>query len=176
MASLSHIKPIWGLAGLGIISGLLSSYTLELTEEIKILDVPILPGVLFGVAIGIGLHNWGKSGWAGAFLALVMTIASWIAAVRGFQFVTNEGKEFLYLGALAAGVIGAAGTQLGGALTVDALRRPTLAIVTIVVGAIAGLLVIYPLEYQTDAWIVLFVPWQALVAAAIGYALNETYV
>ncbi len=171
MASLFHYKPFWILAGLGLISGLVTTNTLELAEEIKVFDVPILPGALFGIAIGAGLLFLGRSNWTGVVLVLFMTVVSWVAAVRGFRGVTDDGETLLYLGALVAGAIGAGGVHLGGALTVGALRQSKLAMLTIVAGAIAGLLVVFPLEHQRDSWIILFVPWQALVAAAIGYAL-----
>ena len=172
MASLSHFKPIWWLASLGIISGLLSSYPPDIADKVRVLDVPVYQGILFGAVIGIGLIRWGKSGLGGALVALLVTTASWIAAMRGFQLVTDDGQRYLYFGALAAGAIGAAGTQLGGALTVGALRRPAPVLLTIAAGAVAGLLVNYPLKESSNIWFILFIPWQALVAACIGYALT----
>jgi hypothetical protein len=171
MPSLPHYKPAWSLAGFGIISGLATTYTLELTEAIKIFDVEILPGILFGIAIAFGLLFLRKSNWTGVVLVVLMTIVSWVAAVRGFRVITNDGEAFLYLGALVAGAVGAGGTQLGAALAVGTLRHLKLTMMTIAVGAICGLLVIYPLDHHQDSWIVLFVPWQALVAAVIGYGL-----
>ena len=90
MASLSHLKLVWWLAGLGIISGLLSSYPPDVADKVRVLDVPVYQGILFGAVIGIGLIRWGKSGLGGALVALLVTTASWIAAMRGFQLVTDD--------------------------------------------------------------------------------------
>jgi len=43
--------------------------------------------------------------------------------MRGFLIVTDDATRNIYLGGLVAGAIGAAGTMLGGAITLPALRR-----------------------------------------------------
>ncbi len=106
-------------------------------------------------------------------LALVVTAAAWIAAMRGFHAVTDDGARNIYLGGLVAGAIGAAGTMLGGAITLPALRRLPDWLLTVGVGAVAGLLVEPAARMPDDSFLLLFLVWQAAVAACIGYALTR---
>lgn len=161
------------LAGLGVISGLASTYAPETAEKFMILEVPLFQGLVFGLVIGFGLYRWGNASRVSALLALVVTIVAWIAAVRGFFWITDDGQTSLYLGALVAGAIGAAGTILGGALTHKRLRDPISWILTVGVGAIAGLLVVPEARSVEQDFLLLFVVWQAAVAACIGYALTR---
>lgn len=173
MTSLKVSPPVLWLSGLGLISGLLSSIGFEAAEHVKVLGVPIYPGLLFGLVIAFGVHRWGKASWWAAVLALVVTVAAWIAAVRGFEAVTDDLPRNIYLGGLVAGAIGAAGTMLGGAITLPALRRLPDWLLTIGVGAVAGLLVGFD-ERMLDAYFLpLFLVWQAAIAACIGYALTR---
>ncbi len=91
MTSLKVSPPVLWLSGLGLISGLLSSIGFEAVEHIKVLGVPIYPGPLFGLVIAFGVYRWGKASWWAAVLALVVTVAAWIAAMRGFHAVTDDG-------------------------------------------------------------------------------------
>lgn len=170
----STIRPaVWWLAALGIFSGVLSASAPGIAEKFTILTVPVFQGIIFGIVIGFGIYRWGSSGWAGSLVALIVTIAAWIAAVRGFYLVTDFAKTNLYLGGLFAGAIGAAGTILGGAVTVKALRDPGSWILTVSVGAIAGLLVVPVAQSPNENFFLLFVVWQASVAMCIGYALAK---
>ena len=161
---------IW-MAALGILSGVLSSFEIPVLGDVKLLGTPLQHGLFFALVIAFGLFRWGRAGWVGAVLALLITIAAWIAAERSFVFLTDNGSEYIAIGGFVAGAIGSAFTILGGALTIPALRQPRAWLLTITVGAIAGLLIIFPAEYIQDKWFILFVPWQCLVAASIGHAL-----
>ncbi len=173
MTSFKVSPPVLWLSGLGLISGLLSSIGIEAAEHVKVLGVPIYPSPLFGLVIAFGVYRWGKASWWAAVLALVVTAAAWIEAMRGFHAVTDDGARNIYLGGLVAGAIGAAGTMLGGAITLPALRRLPDWLLTIGVGAVAGLLV-GPNPRMADAsFLLLFLVWQAAVAACIGYALTR---
>lgn len=167
-----HLPVLW-LAGLGIVSGLLSAYPPEIAEKFTVLDVTVYQGLVFGLVIGFGIFRWGSASWAGALLAFLVTIAAWIAAVRGFHLVTDDAESNLYLGGLLAGAIGAAGTLLGGAVTIRTLRDPLSWILTVFVGAIAGLLVVPGAQSSEENFLLLFVVWQAAVAGCIGYALTR---
>ena len=173
MTSLKVSSPVLWLAGLGALSGLLSSIGFGPAEHVKVLGVPIYPGPLFGLVIAFGVYRWGKASWWAAVLALVVTAAAWIAAMRGFHGVTDDGARNIYLGGLVAGAIGAAGTMLGGAITLPALRRLPDWLLTVGVGAVAGLLVEPAARMPDDSFLLLFLVWQAAVAACIGYALTR---
>ena len=142
-------------------------------EHIKMLGVPVYPGPLFGLVIAFGLYRWGKVSWWAAVLALVVTLGAWIAAVRGFHIVTDDAARNIYLGGLVAGAIDAAGTMLGGAITLPSLRRLPDWLLTVGVGAVAGLLVGPAARMPDDSFLPLFLVWQAAVAACIGYALTR---
>ncbi len=173
MTSLKITPPVLWLAGLGALSGLLSSIGFGPAEHIKVLGVAVYPGVLFGLVIAFGIYRWGKASWWAALLALVVTVAVWIAAVRGFHMVTDNARSNIYLGGLVAGAIGAAGTMLGGAITLPALRRLPDWLLMIGVGAIAGLLVWFDVRILGTNFLPLFLVWQAAVAGCIGYALSR---
>ena len=173
MTSFKVSPPVLWLSGLGLISGLLSSIGIEAAERVKMLGVPIYPSPLFGLVIAFGVYRWGKASWWAAVLALVVTVAAWIAAMRGFHAVTDDGARNIYLGGLVAGAIGAAGTMLGGAITLPALRRLPDWLLMIGVGAVAGLLVGFDERILGASFLPLFLVWQAAVAACIGYALTR---
>ncbi len=160
-------------AGLGALSGLLSAIGLEAIENIKLLGVAIYPGLLFGLVIAFGLYRWGKASWWAALLALAITVAAWIAAVRGFHVITDNARSNIYLGGLVVGAIGAAGTMAGGAITLSALRRLPDWLLTVGVGAAAGLLVGPDPRILDTSFLLLFVVWQTAVAGGIGYALTR---
>ena len=108
MTSFKVSPPVLWLSGLGLISGLLTSIPPAAAERVTVLGVPIHPGALFGLVIAFGIYRWGKASWWAAVLALVFTAAAWIAAMRGFHAVTDDGARNIYLGGLVAGAIGAA--------------------------------------------------------------------
>ncbi len=173
MTSFKVSPPVLWLSGLGLISGLLSSIAPEAAERVTALGVPLYPAPLFGLVIAFGVYRWGKANWWAAVLALVVTVLAWVAAVRGFHIVTDDAARNIYLGGLVAGTIGAAGTMLGGAITLPALRRLPDWLLTLGVGAVAGLLV-GPNPRMADAnFLLLFLVWQAAVAGCFGYALTR---
>lgn len=174
MTSFKITPPVLWLAGLGLVSGLLSSFLPNVVEHIKLLGTPVYPGVLFGLVIAFGLHRWGKAPLWAAVLAIVITIIAWAAAVRGFELVTNKASSHIYLGALVAGAVGAAGTMMAGAVSLPALRRAPDWLLIIGVGAVAGLLVVPDLEGSGDrSFLLLFMIWQAAIAGCIGFALTR---
>jgi len=162
--------PVLWLAGLGALSGLLSGLVGPAVEHIKVLGVPVYPGSLFGLVIAFGLCRWGKASWWAAVLALVVTLGAWIVAVRGFHIVTDNAVRNVYLGGLVAGAIGAAGTMLGGAITLPSLRRLPDWLLILGVGAAAGLLIG---PEPDNNLMLLFIVWQAVVAGCFGYALTR---
>ncbi len=173
MTYLKFAPPVLWLAGLGAFSGLLSNFTPEAAENFKLLGVPVYPGLLFGLVIALGVFRWGKASRWAALLAFAVTVAVWIAAMRGFLAVTDDAKTNIYLGGFVAGAIGAAGTMLGGAITLPALRRGPDWLLTVGLGALAGLLVGPEARLSGENFLLLFMVWQATVAACIAHALTR---
>ena len=106
-------------------------------------------------------------------VSTLITVTAWIAAVRGFHAVTDDATKNIYLGGLVAGAIGAAGTMLGGAITLPVLRRLPDWLLTVSVGAVAGLLVGFEERMLGASFLPLFLVWQAAIAACICYALTR---
>jgi len=80
----SRSPTLW-MAGLGIVSGVLSdlSLSLRVPHPLGLLDAPIYPGLIFGLAIALGLYLFGRTSLWGALVALLITAIAWIAAFRG---------------------------------------------------------------------------------------------
>ena len=166
-------RPALWMALLGVISGILSTYAPIYSEDFAVLDVPVFPGIIFGLVIAYGIFRWGNAHWIGALLALVFITMTWVSAVRGFYGITDDGQSNLHAGGLVAGAIGAAGTMLAGALTVRTLRNLFSWILTILTGAIAGLLVVPLAQSSDENFLLLFIVWQSAVAFCVGYALTN---
>jgi hypothetical protein len=75
------------------------------------------------------------------------------------------------LGGMMAGAVGAGLIAFGAGIAAIPVRRIEAWILIAFVGALAGLL-LYPAALL-DAIILLFVPWQAAVGAAIAYGLTS---
>jgi hypothetical protein len=73
-------------------------------------------------------------------------------------------------GGLLAGAVGAGLTAFGTGIAAVPIRRPEAWMLIVLTGAIVGLL-LYPAALL-DSIILLFVPWQAAVAAVIGFGLT----
>jgi hypothetical protein len=184
------------MAGVGALSGLLSSLPSPLPdlrlEEPEILinaeGIPLHSGVAFGIGVALMLWRWASRDLGKCLLAMAFTVAGWLAAVNTANdvmtavvsselFGTLEGakanREILgwVLAGLVGGAIGAALTAFGAGLAAPDIRRFEAWGPIVVVGALLGPL-LYPAA-SLDAVILLFVPWQAAVAAAIAYGLTR---
>jgi hypothetical protein len=148
--------------------------------------VPLHAGIAFGAMVAGVLWLWVNRDPVKCFLAMMLTLAGWLAAVNTANdtintiqasslFGTIEGakvyREMLgwLTGGLLGGAVGAGLTAFGTGIAATAIRRPEAWMPIVVVGAIAGLL-LYPAALF-DAIIVLFVPWQVAVATAIAFGL-----
>jgi hypothetical protein len=100
------------------------------------------------------------------------------AIVATELFGTEEGakasREALgwVMAGLIGGAIGAGLTAFGAGVAARSIRRPQAWSMIVIVGAILGLL-LYPAAL-IDVIAILFVPWQAAVAAAVGYGITWT--
>jgi hypothetical protein len=149
--------------------------------------VPLHAGLAFGAMVAGVLWLWVNRDPAKCFLAMMLTLAGWLAAVNTANDVINTiqasslfgtiagakvYREMLgwLVGGLLAGAVGAGLTAFGTGIAATAIRRPEAWMPVVVVGAIAGLL-LYPAALL-DAIGLLFVPWQAAVAAAVAFGLT----
>lgn len=177
--TLDFRNPALLLAVLGGISGIFGTFFLGVGYG----EAPhpgiymVLTGVWFGLVVGFGVWRWGQRSAGAAAMAVVATWIGWEAAVNlALQIdgpllnawpTAYAYKEFI--SGFAAGAVGAFITWAGVASSTAALRAvPTAAVMTLT-GAVFGLLL--PLTNKFDSGAVLLVPWQAAIAAIIGYNL-----
>jgi len=171
-------RPIIWMTALGAVSGVFSHFSVSAFERIAIWDVPAVPGLIFGLAIGFGLYRWGAAKASGAVIALISTMIAWTVAVRIFRLVT-EGAGVgptsmrYYWGGLIAGAIGAAITAFGGAIGAEPLRKVSACLLIAGVGALAGLLVVPVAQGGERYMLLLFVVWQSAVAASMAMTLRN---
>ena len=184
------------MAGVGILTGLVSSLPsplpdvrLENPEVLINADgVPLHAGIAFGAGLAAMLWLWVSRDLGKCLLAMALTIVGWLVAVNtandvmsalvGSQmFGTAEGakakREVVgwILAGLVGGAIGAGLTAFGTGIAAHAIRRAEAWIPIVATGALFGLL-LYPAAHW-NAGALLYVPWQAAVAAAIAHALTR---
>jgi hypothetical protein len=183
------------MAVLGVVTGLISSLPSPL-PDIRLSDpdvlinaraVPLHAGIAFGAMVGGILWLWVNRDPTKCLLVMMLTLAGWLAGVNTANDVINtiqgsalfgtiEGakayRETLgwMTGGLLAGAVGAGLTAFGTGIAAVPIRRPEAWMLIVLTGAIVGLL-LYPAALL-DSIILLFVPWQAAVAAAIGFGLT----
>ena len=185
------------MAGVGVLTGLISSIPspfpeIQLEDAGLVLNaqgVPLHAGIAFGAGIAGMMWLWVDRDPAKCLLTMVLTLIGWLAAVNTANdvfsaligsdlFGTVEGAKAnrevvgLLLAGLTGGAVGAGLTVFGSGIPAEPIRRPKRWILVVVVGAGLGPL-LYP-AMDLDALGVLFVPWQALVAATIAYGLIRT--
>lgn len=183
------------MAGVGLLTGLISSLPSPLPdlrlEEPQLLinaeGIPLHAGIAFGAGVAVMLWLWVNRDPAKCLLAMALTLMGWLAAVNTANdvmqavvsselFGTIEGakasRELVgwVLAGMIGGAIGAGLTAFGAGIAAPFLRRPQAWGLIVGVGALYGLL-LYPAA-RLDAIMLLFVPWQAAVAASLAYGLT----
>jgi hypothetical protein len=184
------------MGAVGALTGLISSLPSPLPdmrlEDPEILinaeGIPLHAGIAFGAGVAILLWLWASRDLSKCLLAIALTLMGWLAAVNTANdvmsavvsselFGTVEGakasREVVgwILAGIIGGAIGACLTAFGAGIAAQGLRRPEAWGLVVVTGALFGLL-LYPAA-SLDAIVLLFVPWQAAVAAAIAYGLTR---
>src|SRR5262249_34872019 len=128
---------------------------------------PLMPGVFFGLVLAALIYFLYATEWLRALSGILTSVVAWVIAVH----VAQEFRD-LWAGALVAGAVGAAITGAGIALVVPSYRSVASIALTVIVGALAGLLL---LLMDNDASVLsllpLYVGWQSTVAASIAYAI-----
>jgi len=183
-------------AGIGVVTGLVSSLPSPL-PDLRLEDpdvlinaegIPLHAGVAFGAGVAVMLWLWAKRDPGKCLLAMALTLMGWLAAVNTandvMQAVTGSelfgtvhgakaSREVVgwVLGGLFGGAVGAGLTAFGAGVPGEAIRRPQAWGLIVVTGALFGLM-LYPAALA-DLVALLFVPWQAAVAASIAYGLSR---
>jgi hypothetical protein len=184
------------MAGVGVLTGLISSIPSPLPdlrlEDPEILinahGIPLHAGIAFGAGMAIMLWLWASRDLGKCLLAMALTLMGWLAAVNTANdvmsaivgselFGTVEGakasREIIgwILAGLIGGGIGAGLTAFGAGIAAQSIRRPEAWSLIVGTGALFGLL-LYPAG-RIDAIMLLFVPWQAAVAASLAFGLTR---
>lgn len=183
------------MAGLGVATALISSLPSPL-PDIRLTDpdvlinargVPLHAGVAFGLMVASMMWLWVRRDWRKCALTALLILVGWIAAVNtandvitavqgSHLFGTAEGakvrREIVgwLAGGLLGGAVGGGLTAFGSGVAARGIRRVEAWLPIVLVAAAAG-----PLLYSAallDSVAVLFVPWQAAVAATIAYSLT----
>ena len=180
MKSIVH-HPALVLATLGAVSGKLGTYALGVGfgEAPQLGLHMVLTGLWFGLVVAFGVWHWGNRSWLAAVTALVATWIAWEVAVNlAMQLTDNWLKaaalpesSISYVAGFAAGAVGAFLTWAGAAAFTPSLRRISVAGIVVSTGALFGLLL--PWTNQFDSPALLLLPWQAAVAAVLGFGLDH---
>lgn len=184
-------------AGLGLATGLVSTLPSPLPDIrlgdpailINAAGVPLHAGLVFAALVAALVWSWQARDPGKCFLAAGLTVIGWLTAVNTADEIISEiaasdlfgtapgakgSREILgWLAAgLSGGLIGAGFAACGVSLAVPSFRSAQLWTLVLAAGALAGLL-LYPAAVWDAGW-VLFMPWQAAVAASIAYGLSRT--
>jgi hypothetical protein len=171
------------LAMLGAMSGAMSA----LVPGFAIEGMPsslglfmVMAGVWFGLVVAIGVWRFVGVGPAAAVAVLVSTWIAWEVAVNLAMQISEYSLKIsalpdtprYYLAGFAAGAVGASLTWAGAAWFCPALRPGIVAACIATAGALLGLLL--PWSMSGDYPAILFVPWQAGVAATLGHFVGSS--
>ena len=182
-------------ASLGAVTGLVSSLPSPLPDlrfdDLDILinarAIPLHAGIVFGAMIGGLAWLWTNRDPAKCLLTVALVLAGWLAAINTANdvimgvtsselFGTVEGakasREVVgwLLGGVGAGGVGAGLTAFGMGIPAQAIRRTSAWAPIVATGMVFGCL-LYAAA-RLDTLLILFVPWQAAVAASIALGLT----
>jgi hypothetical protein len=187
------------LAGMAIGSALLSVYIGWDVRGFTFFDVPVLPGLYFGLILGVGVFLWVTGSWLKIATVVILTIVAWICGVKTAfsvnEFITQTLNEIAQTpGRLAAslpsytfalcgvlgGLVGSIITTIGISLVSKDFRSFNNCARTIIIGTVAGALLELGvggsdarLPIHIDSLLPLFLIWQPGVAASIAYGLVQ---
>ena len=187
LKNLSAVRAALFLAALAVVSALVSNFFpyVPNTDNFPTLGgAPLLPGIYFGIVLCIGVFLWEKKGPLELAVVLVGVIIAWILAwrtalsVHDFlnQFHAGEipdSRKFPYIFAIAgmlSGLVGSLGTVVAVSLVSPDFREHGDWLRTIALGTLAGALLHFG-DAPNGTFLPLFIVWQAVVAASVGYGL-----
>jgi hypothetical protein len=187
------------LAGIAIGSALLSVYIGWDARVLTFIDVPVLPGLYFGLVLGIGVLLWATRSGLKIATVVILTIVAWVCGVKTafsvHEFIMQTVNEIAQTpGRLAAtlpnyafalcgvlgGLVGSIITTIGISAVSRDFRSFNNCARTIIVGTVAGALLELgvggsdaKLPIHIDSLLPLFLIWQPGVAASIAYGLVQ---
>ncbi|HKQ54521.1 MAG TPA: hypothetical protein VJT12_01410 [Methyloceanibacter sp.] len=184
------------MACIGVLTGLISTLPSPLPDVrledpeflINARGVPLHAAIAFGAGLAAMLWLWVRRDIGKCLLTIAFTIIGWLVAantandvfsavVSSELFGTEAGakasREVVgwVLAGLVGGGIGAGLIAFGVGIAARSARNARAWLPIVVTGALFGLF-LYPAA-RFDAIALLFVPWQAAVAAAIAVALTR---
>lgn len=86
MTNPAHIPRPALLASLALLSALLSNYV-QLTDQAIAFNVPILPGLYFGIVIALATYAWAEKGAFRTIMVFVLTVVAWMLACRATMYI-----------------------------------------------------------------------------------------
>lgn len=189
-------RVVLSMALVGVLTGLVSSLPLpipeiRLEEDGLILNTPGSPlhaGIAFAAGIASCMWAWVSRDLGKCLLTALLVLLGWLAAVNtandlyqlligsgafGTATGAKEGREAvgLMLGGVVAGGVGAGLTAFGAGIPAKAIRRHQSWSPIVLIGALVGVM-LYPAAALRWPYLI-FVPWQAMVAASIGVGLTQ---
>lgn len=192
----NRARVVLTMAMVGLVTGLISSLpsplpSIRLEEDGLILNTassPLHAGVAFAVGIAVCMWAWVSREVGKCLLTAVLVVLGWLAAVNTANdlyqvligsgaFGTETGAKAtrevsgLIIGGVVAGGVGAGLSAFGAGIPAAAIRSPRNWGLVVLAGAAAGVM-LYPAAIFQMPYM-LFVPWQILVAASIGFGLTR---
>jgi hypothetical protein len=173
---------LWKVAGAGLLSGLLTPLTVPLIDGIA--GTPgdfriALVAIPLAVLVFILVRKLSANPWWAAWIAAVVTMIAFVAAVNTAIFVDGQADNAAkaarnVLSGLAGGFVGAGLMALGIALLPAGPRDAAAWLPMLATGTVAGALLALDKALDLDLTSVLYPVWQAGVAAMLALALRRT--
>jgi hypothetical protein len=169
------------IAGLGVLSGILTPLMVPLIDRIEGTpgDVRIaLVAIPFAALVFILLRRYSANPWWAAWIAAVVTMIAFVAAVNAAVFIDGQADPVSkaarnVLSGLAGGFVGAILMALGIALLPAGPRDGAAWLPMLVTGTVAGALLALDNALDLDVVSVLYPVWQAGVATGLALALRR---
>lgn len=178
-AAAHGVNPTLAFAALGAASGLAGTFGLGIAiGEAPAPGIYMIPaGLWFGLVVALAVWKLGHASPGGTAVAFLATFIAWEASVNLALVMIDPwlkaGPSDLVFGmvGVAAGALGALLTWAGAARAAPILRCFPSAILTIAAGAAFGALLGTTNSFDSPA--LLFIPWEAAVAAALASGLTR---
>ena len=192
----NRARVVLTMALVGTVTGLISSLptplpSIRLEDDGLILNTassPLHAGLAFAAGVAVCMWAWVSRDVSKCLLTAMLVFLGWLAAVNTANdlyqlligsgvFGTDTGAKAtreasgLIVGGVVAGGVGAGLSAFGAGIPAVPIRQPRNWGLIVSAGAAAGAM-LYPAAMLRMPYM-LFVPWQALVAASIGFGLTR---